>query len=126
MTPTQLKQRVLEKLTVLAAGENPNIEDATLVGDRYASLHDMLITDALVNWTLTEDVPAWAESAIVMMVAAASADEFGVPEPAKSEIKREGVYGLPSNLGGPSLAEKQLRSQSARNFVYYPQASEYF
>lgn len=126
MTLTQLKQRVLERLGVLAAGENPNIDDATLVGTRYASLHDMLITEGLVNWTNTEDVPAWAEEPIVLMVSAACAHEFGLPADRKADLRRDGQFNLPATQGGPSLAERQLRSQAARNFVYYPQAIDYF
>lgn len=126
MTLTQLKQRVLEKLGVLATGESPVIADATLVADRYTSLHDMLITDGLVNWTSTEDIPAWAEEPLVLMVAAASMHEFGLPAARKTELRQEGQYNLPASMGGPSLAERQIRSQAARNFVYYTQATEYF
>ncbi len=126
MTLTQLKQRVLEKLGVLASGESPAIADTTIVGDRYASLHDMLVTDGLVNWTPTEDVPTWAEEPIVLMAAASSASELRVPLARQAEIKRDGQYNLPASQGGPSLAERQLRSQASRNFVYYPQATEYF
>lgn len=126
MTLTQLKQRVLEKLQVLASGESPNIADATIVGTRYTSLHEMLITDGLINWTPTEDVPTWAEEPIVLMVAAASMHEFGLPAARKAELRHDGQYNLPSSQGGPSLAERQLRGQAAKNFVYYPQATEFF
>lgn len=126
MTLTELKQRVLEKLGVLATGEAPVIGDATIVGDRYVSLHDMLITDGLVNWTNTEDIPSWAEEPISMLVAAFSLNEFGVPQSRRQQIRMDGAYKLPSNQGGPSLAERQLREQAAKNFVYYPQPAEYF
>ena len=126
MTPTQLKHRVLEKLGVLATGESPTIADATLVGDRYVSLHKMLLDEKMIDWTNSEDVPALAEDAVTMMVAAFSMHEFGLPDSRKAQLTLEGGFNLPARLGGPSLAEQQLRAQAAARFVYFPQPVEYF
>ena len=123
MTVTELKRRVLEKLQVIAAGEEPNYDDATVVGNRYLSLHDMLITEGLINWTNDESIPAWAEEPIASMVAAFTASDFGIPQQRWALLQQEGALNLP---GGPSMAEKQLRTQTARAFIYSPQATEYF
>lgn len=126
MTVTELKRRVLEKLQVIAAGEEPNINDATTVGGKYVSLHDMLVTEGLVDWSNTESVPDWAEHPITLMVAAMSASDFGVPSPRWDLLQREGAFNLHPSQGGPSIAERQLRNQVARQFIYYPQPTEYY
>lgn len=120
MTLTELKAAVLQEIGVLASGESPVIGDATIVGDKYDALYEMLVTEGLVTWTSTEDIPDFADGPIVAMVSHLCAAPFGVPQARRAELEREGALSLPLSKGGPSTAEKQLRRQLARNFVYAP------
>lgn len=126
MTLTELKTAVLQELNVLATGESPVDGDATIVADKYAGLYEMLLTEGLISWASTEDVPTFAEMPITWMVAYLSVGEFGVPAQKRQELQLKGALNLSPKLGGPSLAEQQLRRQLAANFVYAPQATEYF
>lgn len=125
MTLTELKAAVLQDLGVLASGESPVIGDATLVGEKYAALYEMLLTEGLVTWASDEDVPTFAEGPIVAMVSHMCAKPFGVPQERRAELEREGALNLPASKGGPSTAEKQLRRQLGRTFVYAQMKTSY-
>lgn len=117
MTVTELKERVLIRLAVLAAGESAVADDAELVGTRYTALHDMLITEGLASWTPVDDIPDWAELPVIAMTAAVCAHEFGVIGQRFVELQVQGALNLPPQQGGPSLAERQLRKQTANAYV---------
>lgn len=126
MQLTDLPEKVLEELGVLAAGDSPNVSDANVVTDKYTALYQMLLTDGLVAWSAVDDIPEYAERPIVMMVAHLCASSFGVPASRRVELEKNGALNLQPNNGGPSLAETQLRRQLAKGFVYYPISTEYF
>lgn len=126
MTVNELKERVLIRLAVLAAGESAVADDTELVGTRYAAVHDMLITEGLVNWTPTDDIPDWAELPMIAMVAAVCAHEFGVIGQRFSELQQQGAFNLHPSQGGPSLAERQLRRQTAKTYVPHPASAEFY
>lgn len=106
MTPTDLKHATLRKLKVIAAGEAANSDDFSLMGEKYTGLHAMLLEMSLVTWALDEDIPVKAEQPVIFMLAALSADDFGVPEPRATVLKAEGGLKLPQ----ASVAERQLRA----------------
>lgn len=122
MTVTEFKKRVLEKLGVLTPGEDPNYEDALTINTRYESLHEMLVSEGLVDWTTEDEIPAYAEEPMAAMVASMSATDFALPVARVAQLHAEGAYGLTP----PSWAEKQLRNQRARGFVYSPQRTTYY
>jgi len=126
MLLTDLPTRVLTELGVLATGESPNIADATTVSDKYSALYEMLITEGLVSWEASEDIPAFVEGPVLAMLAHLCARPFGIPQARRVELELAGALSLPPNKGGPSLAETQLRRQLAKGFVYYPMSTEYF
>lgn len=126
MTPAALKSAVLKKLQITDAGSSAAADDIAIITQKYTGLHKMLLKDGLVTWSLTENVPAEAEQPIVAMLAAFSANEFGIPDPRYSRLQVEGQYKLPANIGGPSLAERQLRQALSQKFVSSPVVSEYF
>lgn len=126
MTLTELNTRVLQDLGVLASGESANVGDATIVGEKYAALYEMLVTEGLVTWTSTDDIPEFAEGPITAMVCHLCAKPFGVPQARRAELELEGALNLPPVKGGPSTAERQLRKQLARGFVYAPIRTEFF
>jgi hypothetical protein len=119
MTLTDLYRKTLEKLTVTAASEDAEPSDVQLISSKYAALYDMLLTEGLVAWTVTEDVPEFAVLPLVAMLAYMSAGEFG-QDPAR--YAAEGALGLPQL----SLAERQLRRQLAKTYVSHTAQSEYF
>ena len=126
MTPAALKKAVLKKLQVTAAGEVDAADDIAIITQKYAGLHQMLLIDGLVIWSLTEDVPAEAEQPVVAMLAALAASDFGIPEPRHSRLQLEGAFNLPITVGGPSLAERQLRKALAPKHISSTVVSEYF
>ena len=126
MTPAALKKAVLKKLQVTAAGDVDAADDVAIITEKYTGLHQMLLIDGLVIWSLTEDVPGEAEQPVVAMLAALAASDFGVPEPRHSRLQLEGAFNLPVGLGGPSLAERQLRKALAQKHISSTFVSEYF
>src|SRR5688572_29862479 len=116
MTLTEINAAVLQALNVTASGESPYAGDAAIVAGKYTALYEMLATEGLVSWTSTEDVPTFAEGPIIAMLSHLSASSFGVPQAKRLELERAGAL----NLQPHSTAERQLRRQLGRNFVYAP------
>ena len=126
MTPAALKSAVLKKLQVTAAGDTDAADDIAIITQKYTGLHQMLLVAGLVSWSKTENVPGEAEQPVVAMLAALAASEFSIPEPRHSRLQLEGAFNLPVGLGGPSLAERQLRKALAQKHISSPVVSEYF
>lgn len=122
MTPSDLKTATLRKLKVIGSGQDANAADFALMGEKYEALHAILLAKSLVTWALDEDIPAKAVEAIKTMLAAFSADEFGVPEPRATILKGEGAVNLPQS----SPAERLLRAVLAPKYVSSPVRSDYF
>lgn len=122
MTPAELKTATLRKLKVISSTDDASPEDFVLIGEKYESLHAILLTKSLVTWALDEDIPAKAVEAVKTMLAAFSADEFGVPEPRATILKGEGALNLPQ----ASPAERLLRAVLAAKYVPNPVQAEYF
>lgn len=121
MTLSELYTKALQRLQLLAAGEPPAAEDRQLVEDKYTALYDMLLTDGLVAWTASADIPDYAIIPLTSMLAYACAREFEVDAQMMGDLTLEGALGLPQ----PSLAERQLRKQLAKRYVSNPAQSEY-
>ena len=126
MTPAALKSAVLKKLQITAAGDTDAADDVAIITEKYTGLHQMLLVAGLVIWSKTENVPGEAEQPIVAMLAALAASDFGIPEPRHSRLQLEGAFNLPITVGGPSLAERQLRKALAQKHISSPVVSEYF
>lgn len=118
MTLVDLYNLVLQRLEVTAAGESADASDVQVVAGWYASLYDMLLTKKLVTWGLTDDVPAFAVIPLVAMLAFLNARDFG-KDPA---TYLDGALDLPQ----PSIAERQLRTQLAKNYISHTACSEYY
>lgn len=126
MTLAELKEAVLVELGIIGAGESGQPDDVALVGDRYDALYDMLLAEKLVAWTATDDIPLYAETPVIQMLAYLCARPFGINSQRTAELEQAGALALAPARGGPSLAERQLRRQLARNHVPFPAASDYF
>jgi hypothetical protein len=122
MTPIELRVAALQEASLLASGEPVEPEDDQLVAVKYQGLHDMLLTEGLVSWAVTEDIPEFAETALTMMLAAYIAPAFGVSGQKLMDLRAGGALNLPQ----PSLAERMLRRQLTKNYVSNPAKTEFF
>lgn len=122
MTLLELKTRVLQHLEVLATNTDPNADDAAIVGSKYASLYQMLLTKELVNWVESGDIPDEVSVPLTMMLAYMCASSFGVIGADYDRLRAEGAL----DVRPISLAEKQLRVQIASAYVDSPAQPDYF
>jgi hypothetical protein len=122
VTPTELKLAALRELRIVALGEDAPPEYVEVATSKYAALYDMLLTEGLVAWASSADIPEYAEQPLTMMLAYLCAGPLGVGPERRAELAQLGGVGLPA----PSLAERQLRRQLAKSYVSYPAQSEYF
>jgi hypothetical protein len=125
MTSAELQVAVLQELGVLATGESALAADGAIVTDHYGSLYEMLLTEGLVSWAAADNIPDFAERPVTLMVAYLCCGKFGVSAQKVAELKRVGALSLAPVEGGPSEAERQLRRQLARGFVYSPIQTEF-
>lgn len=126
MTLSDLYTAVLRELRVVAAGESVPAEYTTIVEAKYAALYDMLLGDQLAAWGAAEDVPAYAEEPVTLMLAYMCCRPFGINQMRTAELEQAGALHLDPRKGGPSSAERQLRRQLAKAYVPYAAVSEYF
>ena len=122
MTLAELREAALQEIGILASGESAAPEDDQLVGRKYAELHDVLLSERLVAWAVDEDLPDYAATPVTMMLAAWIAPAFGVQGQRLADLRIGGAIGLPQ----PSIAERMLRRQLAKNYVPSPAKAEYF
>jgi hypothetical protein len=113
ITLPELYQRAGVKLEIIRADENLSSEDGDLIADTYASLHDMLLTEGLMAWSVTDDVPEWSVPILADMLAAMLVDHFGVEEPRRSIVVVEGSLGS----APVSPAERRLRRQLTNPYI---------
>lgn len=121
MTRTDLFRRVLEDLRICPIGEPPAPEYVLTVQERYESLYNTMVEERIVSWGLSDDVPEEASLAVTAALSFFCAIPFN--KPANPLV---GAIRLPANQGGPSWAERQLRSLVTPNYVYTPMRKEYF
>lgn len=122
MTSAELQVAVLQELGVLASGESANAADGAIVTAAYGKLYEMLLTEGLVSWTDSEDIPLFAAEPLTWMVAYLCCGSFGVTAQKKLELRAKG--GL--SVQPVSDAERILRRQLARGYVSAVQQTEYF
>lgn len=80
ITKAQLATRVLQRLTILAAGESPSAADSALVEARIDTAYARLRKLALLDFTssiLSTAIPDWAQDSLEQFVAAEVAPHFG-------------------------------------------------
>jgi hypothetical protein len=118
----EIYQRTGAKLEILRADESLGAEDGELIAETYAGLHDQLLTEGLMTWGVTDEVPEWAALIVVDMLAAMLVDQFGLEEPRRSIVVAEGILG-----NSPvSPAERKLRRQLAQPYINNVVQTEYF
>jgi hypothetical protein len=115
MTPSQVRTAALQELRVLAAGEAIDPDDDALVRARYESLYATLLSEDLVTWGLSEDIPDGADIPVSWMLAYACAAPFGIELMRVQELQQKST----SAVG-------MLRRLKANKFVYTPIRTTYF
>ena len=122
MTLNELYTKAQQEAGILAAGEDASAEDVQFISNKYAALYDMLLTEGLVAWTATEDIPLYAEVPMTYLLASFIAPGFNVPSGKQQELMLMGGLNLPQ----PSIAERMLRRQLSKNYVSSPATPDYF
>lgn len=122
MTLAELRTAALQEIGILASGESASPEDDQLVSQKYDALYDMLLTEGLVAWAASEEIPDYADVPLTMMLAAVIAPAFGVSGQKLTDLRAGGALGIP----GGSIAERMLRRQLAKHYVSHPAQPDYF
>lgn len=122
MTLAELRAAAAQEAGIATSGEPLDAADDQLVTQKYSALYDMLLTNGLVAWAATDDVPTYADVPLTMMLAAFIAPSFGVSGQRLAELRIAGTIGMSPQ----SLAESMLRRQLMKNYVSYPATSDYF
>jgi len=76
MTKTKLISRVLQKLKVLAMGEDVAPEDSALVSEFYDEVYEELKQKGVATWSSVEDIPSLQAQQVIKIVASRCADDF--------------------------------------------------
>lgn len=113
-TAAQLRNRVLQELGVLAAGETASADDAALVDAVVADVHAMLDKEVFVSWA-TSAIPDTVMEPLVMIVAARCAGRFGLPPDRRQEL-----------LALHEVAMGQIRTQVQAEPNDAPVRAEYY
>lgn len=101
----ELQNQVARKLGILPAGQDIGADDGQIIGDALLSVQEQLSQLRVAYFDLKNGVELAYSEPLAMMGAAATVDEFEVPEPKRSQLIAQGVIGMP----GRSLAERRVR-----------------
>lgn len=105
VTFAKFKERVAQKLGVLAVGDSLSADDGEIIGQAALELQAMLDSQDLLTLDIENGVSDEYSGPLVDIVAASLLSEYGVPEPRRSTLLAEGGWGLPNT----SIAERRLR-----------------
>ena len=115
-----LYKRVAQKLGIVGATDSVSAEDRALIESAYESVHAQLTERDLTSWSVDDTIPDQYTLPLVMMVASALVDDFGLDDPRRSQVLLEGALGASVT----SLAERQFRKLTSLPGV--EQTNEYF
>lgn len=115
MTLAELRDKVLQRLGVLAAGENASPEDAALVEDALTGIQGELDQLNIALWTL-DDVPDYAAGSMIRMALPEVGPSFGVVA----------INGLPLDEDYREMAIRRLRELTNDRRVSSVGMAEYF
>lgn len=101
-----LKNRVAQKLQILADTESLSAEDGAKIADGLLSVQAELSRIGVVTLDVERGINEPYADAVALMGAAHLVDDFQIPEPRRSQLLAQGGIGLP----GRSLAERRLRA----------------
>lgn len=84
-TKAQLRNRVLQKLGVLAGAETAGSDDSTLVEQVIDNVHAMLEREIWLSWT-TSAIPDTVFEPLATIAAAMLGGEFGLSDSRRQEL----------------------------------------
>jgi len=93
-TAAEIRNRALRKLGVLESGGTPTTDEQTDADAAYAALYAFLSEKHAVTWDSDESIPVKAENAVVKMLMAELADEFGSTEGQYQRLQAEASIAL--------------------------------
>jgi len=109
-------------LGVLPVAGTLSADDADVIRDSYVGLMHELIEHGLGWWNADEDVPDQYAEVMIGMTAAATVDEFTIPEPRRSQLLVQHGFGLPQ----ASVSERRLRALAQTPYNGDVATAEYF
>lgn len=115
MTLAELRAAAFQEAGIVASGESVDPADDQLAAAKYAGLYDMLLSEGLVAWAATDDVPDYASIPLTMMLAAVIAPAFGKSGQRLADLRQGYVAG-----------ERMLRRQLAKQLVSHPVKTQYY
>ncbi len=89
ITKADLRQRVLERLCVTAAGATPATADQTLVDEYIDATHAGLRAPKNLVPFVTSAIPEWAQIPLCQIVAFNVSPEYGITGLRKAELEKE-------------------------------------
>ena len=105
-TYPELQERIGRRLGIIADTESLSAEDGDLIGHGLSFVESWLDTMGIYSLAVADGVNEPFATPVIMAAAAHMVDEFQIPEPRRSQLKAEGLLGLPAR----SLAERMLRN----------------
>ena len=114
ITLAALKDRVAQKLRVVANGETVDANDLTLIEDKYNEVYDELNNLGLVDWALAGPINTTHSQHVITIVASRCADDFEVEE---SRLQRLMVEDM--------SARNKLKEQAHQEYVPEDQPEYY-
>lgn len=110
ISSNEFKEKVGQKLGILATSESLSAEDGALIGDKMDALERMLGEREIVQVSFADEIDVIFMEPLVAMVAAMCVDEFGVQGQERADLLNGGLLDLPVS----SHAERQLRKIVAK------------
>ena len=95
MDAATFKLRVGQRLGIVPAAGSLSAEDGELVDSAYTSLVYELSEHDLCWWAGDDVVPDQYADILIGMTAAMLVNEFGIPEPRRTQLKTEEAFGMP-------------------------------
>jgi len=94
LTKADLRNAVMTRMGVLAAGETANAADAALVDQAIEDVHESLIQKGLADW-VTSAIPNVMKRPLIALVKYEVADDFSIPEAriGRWAVEARGMFG---------------------------------
>lgn len=101
-----IQERIARKLQIVADTEQVSAEDGEVIKGGMAAVEAALDGLGIGSFNFEDGLNEPMADPIVQMVAGYLVDEFQLPEPRRSQLKIEGMIGMP----GRSVSERRLRA----------------
>lgn len=89
ITLSSLKDRVAQKLRIVANGETVDANDLTLIEAKYDEIYDELNNLGRVDFVRAGPIGTTHSNHVIAIVAARCADDFEIPEPRLQRLMME-------------------------------------